>query len=596
MKVVSNELGDLFLVLTACEEFWDPAKRLVFLGEQTRRFSRRAFWTSLNGCLLADPWPTPETVAVASQYISALTETWLLVIAKNLKSIHASDYSVRYWRILIGNWLLWQLGALFERYSRLAEAMKLFPTATTITLHPDSFVIPRDTMDFVQLLKGDIYNQQLYTQILNYWGRTYLKKRVTFEAEGFSRAQHPSGRLSMISRVKNVSDRLLRWSSAPKMVTKGVHGPRWFQAALYLRSGRRVWPTFVPARRGRSYPVDEVARSKVASSLSPQNDFERFAAKFLENNIPQYLIEGYGELVKVSEREYPKPPRVIMSANSWYYDEPFKQWAALCAENGTRLLGSQHGGNYGCLADNSSERHELSICDRYFTWGWEVRGAETKVVPSYALKFAGKRKASSSEHTVGVLFVATQTLRYPMHLTPTAVKFTEYLDWQRRFNLALPEHFRKLVRVRFHIEDLGWDIAARWRVWNPDATLDSWDVPFDESLRKRRFYVCDHLSTTFIQALVADKPTILFWDPAINVLRDEAKPYYEALHRAGILYYDPESASRAMTAAYAEAQVWWAEPGRRVARANFCNRFAKTGRDELGHWWGLLRQELNATS
>ena len=140
------------------------------------------------------------------------------------------------------------------------------------------------------------------------------------------------------------------------------------------------------------------------------------------------------------------------------------------------------------------------------------------------------------------------------------------------------------MRVRFHYEDFGWDIAGSWKDLYPGVMIESWDTSFIESLNGCRLYVCDHLATTFTEALSADKPTILFWNPAINELRPQAQPYYDRLRESGILYYSPEEAANAVTAVYDDVESWWNNPDRQEARRTFCSQFARTSADAVKEW------------
>jgi len=584
----------MFLVMSACEEMWDVSKPLIFLGAHTRRFARRRIWEGLDGQVLDGPLQDPHRAREAAQYIRGLSETWLPILARNLNQIHGETHGIRYWRIVIGSWLTWGLGVAYERYTRLTAALSAFPELVTFTLTPESFTTPLDTLDFSQLLKGDTYNHQIYTEILHHLGHRFPEKTVPAKAEEFSPPYYPTRWHGAAQKLRTMSEASLRRRLfKPKILTRSLYASPRFQLGLFGLTGGGVQPVFASHWRNVRRPTDDAAREKLCDELSPQDNFERFAVAFMRRGAPQYLIEGYRNLKDASEMRYPVRPRGIISANAWIYDEPFKHWAAACAEeNGTKLLGVQHGGDYGSVAEHSSERHEISISDRYFTWGWDLRGMEAKVIPAYALKLAGRRRSRPVQGGAGVLFVATQASRYPAHLDSFTLNFSEYLDWQKRFTLELPDRLRALIYVRFHAEDLGWDFVPRWKEWNPSAVVENWRVPFMESLCRRRIYICDHLSTTFIEALAADKPTLLFWNRKNTVLREDAKSYYEMLQAVGILFEDPESAARTLTRIYDDVDSWWQAPARQAARAHFCHRFGRTGAGALRNWASLLRKEM----
>ena len=52
---------------------------------------------------------------------------------------------------------------------------------------------------------------------------------------------------------------------------------------------------------------------------------------------------------------------------------------------------------------------------------------------------------------------------------------------------------------------------------------------FFKSLSEKKLYVCDHFSTTYAEALAANVPTILFWNPEFNELRPETRLYFDLL-------------------------------------------------------------------
>jgi putative transferase (TIGR04331 family) len=96
--------------------------------------------------------------------------------------------------------------------------------------------------------------------------------------------------------------------------------------------------------------------------------------------------------------------------------------------------------------------------------------------------------------------------------------------------------------------------------------------------------VCDHLSTTFAEALAVNKPTILFWNPETNRLREAARPYYDLLKRGGILFDTPEGAGRAVNQIYDDVETWWNDPERQNTVETFCKRFARNSPDAIELW------------
>jgi putative transferase (TIGR04331 family) len=146
--------------------------------------------------------------------------------------------------------------------------------------------------------------------------------------------------------------------------------------------------------------------------------------------------------------------------------------------------------------------------------------------------------------------------------------------------------------VRPHRDDYGWGGTERWQDRFPGAIIEKWDVPFWESLGNCRIVVCDYISTTFIEALAADKPTVLFWDPEVEVVREEAKPYYDALRTVGILHDTPERAATTINSVYEDVASWWNEPRRREGLRYFCQRFALAHDHPIRDWIAEFQRVL----
>jgi putative transferase (TIGR04331 family) len=151
----------------------------------------------------------------------------------------------------------------------------------------------------------------------------------------------------------------------------------------------------------------------------------------------------------------------------------------------------------------------------------------------------------------------------------------------------------KKIFFRPHCEDHGWNVAERIIDSAPDIQIESWDVPFKESMENCRLYVCDHLATTFAEALAANKPTILFCSPRTNPLRPAAQPYFDLLREGGILFDEPEAAAKAATVIYEDVEVWWNLPQRQEVVRIFCDRFARTSSDDIDLWSNELRRVSN---
>lgn len=579
-------INQVFLATTALEEFWDTSKPIVFLGDWCKRYSRRSFWEPLEGERLPSCWMSQEKTSEAYDHLNEIYERLLPALSETMNSVHGVSHNAKYWRILLGPWFWWYLSVLYDRYSAIKSAANRYPNFTTLGLSEESYTTPRDTREFILNVYSDVYNLQLYTRILAALGRAFpRKRREPSTNSSLIRKKHFS-KISLKAMGKNFL-KFLEWlgDRGRPVILNASSFSRWEYLQLMLKTKGAVWPNsatrIVLPLLTRN---DELRGPLEKLGAQAESEFEELVLKMIPQEIPICFMEGFSLIREEAKKRYPDSPKVIFSAYAWYFDEAFKVWAAATSEKGAMLVGTQHGGNYGLLERFFPEEHEVTITDRYYSWGWDSIRHGSKIVPFAATKLAGRIMLPASNLKKGILFVATVMPRYLYQFAYTTDQFKEYLEWQRRFAGALTTDELNLLRVRPHFEDYGWDIAQRWTDEFPGVQIERWGRTFLKSLEECRLYVCDHISTTYTEALAANKPTILFWNAEANELRADAQPYYDMLRREGILYDEPEAAAEEVKRVYGDVETWWNEPARQVAVKKFCHRFARTSPTAVDEW------------
>lgn len=570
--------------MTALEDFWVTTKPVVFLGDWCLLYGRRSFWEPLNGRLLSPPYDSAEASENACCYLARVYEQVLSLLGTALNSSHGKNHSRRYWRILLGPWLQLYLSAAYDRFLHVKRALDQYPDCTTLGLSPESFVVPTDTLDFACLLSEDPYNLQLYTRILTALGRDFPCKALQIPRS--SLYEKLLGNSWKRRAVSNAVKIYARCSSKffPAILLKNSYFSKQAELRLAGKNIGRVLPCWNQAIQRPPLESDRVKRGRLQKIELGEEDFAQCLSTMLAMDLPQCFVENFEAVEGEAHNSYPERVGAIFSATAWYYDEAFKQWAAASADRGVLLLGTQHGGNYGALAKMPSENHETAIVDHYYSWGWERADCPARVIPMPAAKLTGRKITGAGKNKKGILWAATSAPRYVMQYPFLPRHFNEYLVWQARFARSLPPRILSEVRYRPHYEDYGWDTVERLQACVPEIQVESWEVAFQASLEQCRLYVCDHLSTTFIEALAVRKPTILFWNLKTNRLRPEAQPYYDLLRQNGILFDAPESAGEAVTQIYDDVETWWRNPERQKAVETFCERFARNSPAAMELW------------
>jgi len=575
----------VFLATTALEEFWDTTKPIVFLGDWCCRYSRRNVWGPLNGEVLQGIWKDKKRFLEAYIYLQDVYERLLQQMAKLFDEVHEEKHDIRYWRIIIGVWLFNYIDVLYDRYLSIQTAKSKYPFFDTLILSEDSFITPRSTLESYLLSTDDPYNLQIYSRILSVEKNDF---RQNF-SDILRRKAQQIRKKNLLGVIKKKFITTWARSITLAKTEKSIYlvGSYFSKSSLikiFLKSKGKIKPIFsINGEIPVATPNNDMRSFFKKVSLN-NNGFENLIEQLLPYDIPYSFLESY-KMIKKESLNYPSIPRAIMSWVLWYFDEKLKLWAAAASESGCSLYGAQHGGNYGIDQYMKALDHEVTITDKFYSWGWNDSEIKERIVPMTVSIAFGKKKFEKNNKNTKILFAGTSSSRYLYRLHyPTNNHLKKYFEDQIRFFKSVGLSYNKFIRYRAFIEDYGLDISKQIQNACPDLVMEDWDIPFQESLMHCKLFVCDHLSTVHAEALSLNIPTILFWDPESYIHRAEARRYLENLHAVGILHYSPESAASKVDEVYDNVGDWWNDRERQLARLDFCDNYAKYSPKAIDEW------------
>ena len=551
---------------------------------------RKNGWQADGFEVMPNPWWDHGRMSAAARYLDELNERLLGPLVAYLNGVHELNASLRYWRVLIGPWLAWHLRAYYDRYAHLQEAFRRHPGFDTVLLPDLSFVTPEDTADHQNLLETDLFNFQIFSELLKNLGCSFQTvPGAAAKAPGaLTPLEKPRGKLGFSN------------TRAPVVMLHEMY----CDGAIVNRIIESLSPNacvFVSGqRRFTNLPRAEVNPRRLGLAQLPAGDeFQSLFVKSLPQNFPVLWLEGFdlvrGALIK-PETVFPS---VIISSNAWYDNEVFKFFSAHAAECGCRLAIVQHGGGYGVYRESFNEDHEARIADSYFVWGWSRdRKGVCQDAPCLQASDGMRHSSNSSvESKTKITFFSTDSTPYlqGFRSQPALDQWETYFEWQLRFFRGLPIKLHPHVLYRPYLTDYGRKIREKLQAVVPSVDID--DVRGGGAQNFQRLFgarvcVIDHNATTFLYSLAVNVPTILFWDPKLWPARAAAEPFFDELRQVGILWDTPEGAAVKVAAIWDDPALWWESPEVQAVRRRFTERFARSSHRWLDEWKKILLDEL----
>lgn len=571
------------------------------------------YWPKEGENILMGPWCLPKNVVFDNHYnfrmipplfnesnreeviqeIYRQYENMLHVVTQILNAYHNVLYSKRYWRILLGPYLFSFTNVIYERFVKINKALEFYSDLKLPILGKSCFVDIQDYNDFSgRIGADDLYNLQLITRIIciikkgnnNFYYINEVNKNsrilTTFKRDNFN----------FFSRIRRKLYKNLNsfFSKRSSVLLYSSYLPELALAKLEIYSKGKISHFYPMLEDSVYYKKDESSRKNllnIACLYSKESDFLNIALKILVDEIPTSFIECYKQKQQQTDEIFRSfAPKKIGSAMGWYNNDNFTMWAAQQSENGVELIGLQHGGNYGILKNHFSTIHELKISDIYYTWGW-TNALKTCVPVPVSISLNVTQNTCNDK---SILFVTTEHAIYYTDFLITPEDSFEYTRNQLRFIESCSKKILSYLNFRLYSDKPYWPIDEKLKKDFPKLNFDKKKKSFIETLSSCKLYVCDHLSTTYIQSLEINKPTILFWDPKKTVVNNQAKPFFDMLRKVNILHDTPENAAKWIKEVYDTLDDWWLSDRCQSAVNTFCEQFAKRSSTPIKDWSSAL--------
>ena len=150
MKHVNNKK---LLVTTGLLETYGKDEEILFLGEWCKPYKNNDLIQARKYTTIPYHWSDTNKRRHDYDYLGELFERVLVGLVSSLNKFHNTDYSLRYWRIILGPWLFTYVSVLWDRWEniRVAFDVEEFNSTIVMILDADMTVPPEVLPKFYKL-------------------------------------------------------------------------------------------------------------------------------------------------------------------------------------------------------------------------------------------------------------------------------------------------------------------------------------------------------------------------------------------------------------------------------------------------------------
>jgi len=535
----------------------------------------------MNAEVIPYHWDDRNKLYSDYQYLKIIYENMLKALQVQLNEIHQVDYSLRYWRILIGPWLGYFIQMVFDRWTMLKYAFKKYDINKCSILEKDeNALIPNDMDTFSDLYYNDEWNEMIYSELV----QEYLQNNLFIEIvkKTNDKLQPTLKRNQIFNFIFSKLQRTViynffsynKWiNNSNKYFFINTYLPLSLEKKLLSRLGqeKQNWEL-------KSIPIADIDIKmrdwKIRDGHTLNDDFISVLNRMIPRHIPLAYLEGYnGLLGLIKNLNWPRNPKCIFTSVLHVANDTFKAWTAEKVENGTSLIIGQHGGHFGMTPWSFLEEHQIEVSDTWLSWGWSNK-TKPQILPIGNLKVMDNKVDYDPNGIAMMVAMTFPRYSYHMYAVPVASQWLSYFEDQCRFISALSSSLRNQILIKPFPHDWGWCQKERWSEKFHQIRFASSDQSIINLVNKSRLYISTYNATTYLESLAWNVPTIMFWNPDHWELRKDSIPYFELLKSAGIFHETPESAAKQMVDIWDDIPSWWGSEIVQNNRIKFCERYS----------------------
>ena len=560
-----------YLLTTQLESSWRLTDKNYVLNYNALNSFR--IKSDQNKFILLEPYGTDiETKKKNNEYVENLSEIIQNELSIELNRLHNVNFSNRYWKIIIGNWLKRVIKIIFFRYKCVEKSLSLnsnlFTTASTLHKYK---LFTKESRDLVFATIDHEWNYNLISEIL----RKNFSNKINIE--NYDTKNNYFSNLNQIKKEKNFLKQLfLNIYKKAHDITYFIHqNNKFFIKDPYFSKFSEIkinlllkqFPTFNLDEINIPFMYEDNLREKINIYNETNDELEKTIRYLVPYLIPTSYLENYEYIKRTAAKlKWPKKPQAIITANAYDFNELFKIWTANKIEQGTKYFILQHGTLVGD-SNRTEDTNEYQVCDKYFNWGTRINNK--KNISAFNFKLIGINKKKKKNIKILVLCKS---------------KSFEHEVYDRSFEYKnIFSGIKKLVELlpREILDNMSFRIKENLKENEEKNFLVSKNIKLLKSNENIFKYVAEsdlivHMynSTGILECLSLNVPTMFFWPDYKNSRNYYDDKFVNFCKKENILFDSIESLAQNLITKINDLEKWWNQKELQKNREIICEQYS----------------------
>tara|TARA_B110000503_G_scaffold137619_1_gene222167 strand:- start:944 stop:2740 length:1797 start_codon:yes stop_codon:yes gene_type:complete len=529
--------------------------------------------------IVKHPWDDVKKLKADYELINNFYKIYLEKLLNILNQEHNSINTRKFWEILIGPWLFAFITIFYEKWL-LLDKIKNKNYIIENYNHLDDHLIVKNHLEFKRKTLDDEWHYNLFLRILKKRNpKKIFLKNIYYKKK------------NRVSKIKNkVVLREVIFFIIIKLFGFFKKRQNVVIFNTYLGSLKGLILSirnfnFIPQFYNINYDTEKYNLKKRIILSGKNNNYKSSFQKILMEeilvNLPLDFLENFNTVKKiVDNNNLPLKPKVIFTTNGMYFNSIKTRYIAECVDNGSKLILAQHGGVYGHLDFNFLEDFEIRVSDCYLSWGWKKNNVKIEKLGIILNCNSILRKKNKNFINNDKCLLVVQDLRRHINnltsLTGSKYFYEYYFKFCPEFISSLKINIQNQLTARFLTNISQWNAHTflKKKFNNIKVTLGQ-EESYSDAINNSRLVICTYLSTSFLECMFSNVPSILILRSDKNVFNLTTQKILYNLKNNNIYFDNYLNAAKFINNNWDNIDNWWKSKDIQNARKDFVKNFCK---------------------
>ena len=443
-------------------------------------------------------WNSDRKLEKDYKFLKKIQKKIFKILVKNLNEYHNTNYSEKYWKIIILPWLINILNMTFDKWEMVNQINKK-KFKIDLYEYADKDLIFEDYKDIGWFSKST--NLWIITKILEFNSKKIINKKIKIKKQ---KTEYVQFALNIPNKIKKrlfiLAFKFFSFFFKSKIIIFNIGFKKKHNIILNLKL--KQFPFFWLIEDYKKNIIDIKKRELFFKKKTNKSkySFENFFLQNVHLFIPKSYLEDYKSIKESIAKSYwPKSCKKILTAYDYKINEQFKVWTAEMTEQGAKYIILQHGGGFGLEKFSIEEDMQKEMSDTFLTWGWSDMKKSVKKFYSLLLSNQAINQKIGNKDKILIPFHYHGKYSFSISSMPkTNIDRLNKINDIVLFTNSIKKKIQKKIIIRY-LEKLNRLFLLNFNknYFNGNISFDKGEKNFFEQLEKSKIVIHDLNSTTF---------------------------------------------------------------------------------------------------